>query len=86
MPCTGAVAHDVGIDALPDNSNLNTSFESYSEPKVQQQQQQPQTPVEQNGITSPKVIIPSSHSTPRVNVCVRFYLETRRELFSLSFL
>jgi myotubularin-related protein 3/4 len=67
MPCTGAVAHDVGIDALPDNSNLNTSFESYSEPKVQQQQQQPQTPVEQNGITSPKVIIPSSHSTPRVN-------------------
>uniref|UniRef100_A0AC35GT01 Uncharacterized protein n=1 Tax=Panagrolaimus sp. PS1159 TaxID=55785 RepID=A0AC35GT01_9BILA len=67
MPCTGAVAHDVGIDALPDNSNLNSSFESYSEPKVQQQQQQPQTPAEQNGITSPKVVIPSSHSTPRVN-------------------
>jgi hypothetical protein len=67
MPCTGAVAHDVGIDALPDNSNLNSSFESYSEPKVQQQQQQHQTPVEQNGITSPKVVIPSSHSTPRVN-------------------
>lgn len=73
MPCTGAVANDVGVDALPETPNLHSSFDSYSESKPETQQQQ-QTPTEHNGITSPKVIIPSSQSTPRVHVFIIFYI------------
>jgi myotubularin-related protein 3/4 len=67
MPCTGAVAHDVvDVDALPENPSLPSSYENYSDSKVVAQQQH-QSLSEQNGITSPKVVIPSSQSTPRVH-------------------
>ena len=63
MPCTGAVAHDVGFDAVSDNHTLQSSFENYSDSKLQHQ-----SSIEQNGVTSPKVVVPLNQSTPRVQV------------------